>query len=192
MIVQKLKGNLVSLSPITIECAAKWTEWLNDLEVSLPLGADTYRNVNLLNQKEAVNEFSKQDSHCFSIIANESRTIIGRCLFFNLDPVNRNTFISIFIGDKKHWGKGYGEDALKLLLDYGFSLLNLNNISLGVYSFNKRAIECYKKVGFKEIGVRREARIIGGKAYDAHYMDMIAREYTPFYLGDLIEKVTGG
>ncbi|WP_408955420.1 GNAT family N-acetyltransferase [Natroniella sp. ANB-PHB2] len=53
----------------------------------------------------------------------------------------------------------------------------INNIFLRVYSFNKRAVSCYKKSGFKEIGRRREAYIIGNKKYDDIYMDILATEF---------------
>ncbi|MDO7205773.1 GNAT family protein [Paraclostridium bifermentans] len=62
------------------------------------------------------------------------------------------------MGDKDNWGNGYGKEALSLLLDFGFNLLNLNNIVLKVYSFNKQAIKCYSKIGFKEAGRLREAK----------------------------------
>lgn len=62
--------------------------------------------------------------------------------------------------------KGYGAEVLDLLLDYGFNYLNLNNIMLNVKSFNERAIACYKKVGFKEFGRRRESYFLNGKYYD--------------------------
>ncbi len=51
-----------------------------------------------------------------------------------------------------------------MLLDYGFNLLNLNNIMLGMFSLNERALACYQRVGFKEIGRRKQARIISEKS----------------------------
>ena len=69
------------------------------------------------------------------------------------------TYYKKLVGEKEYRDKGYGQDATKLLLDYGVNLLNLNSIMLGTFSFNERAINCYKKVGFKEIGRRRQARL---------------------------------
>ena len=73
------------------------------------------------------------------------------------------------------------------MLDYGFNLLNLNNIMLCVYSFNHRAINCYKKIGFKEIGRRRNSKFIGGKWFDGVFMDMLAEEFQSVYVKGLIE-----
>jgi len=94
--------------------------------------------------------------------------------------------LGIVIGEKDCWGKGYGQDAVRLLLDYAFNLLNLNSIMLGTFSFNERAIACYKKVGFREIGRRRQARIIGAKRFDAILMDILAEEYESVRLQNLV------
>ncbi len=69
-----------------------------------------------------------------------------------------------------------------MLLDYGFNYLNLNNIMLTVKSFNERAINCYQKVGFKEIGRRRKSYFLNGKYYDDIYMDILAEEFKESYI----------
>ena len=55
-------------------------------------------------------------------------------------------------------------------------------------AFNKRAIACYKKVGFKEIGIRRKARILCGKKYDLIFMDLLAEEFKSDFVARLIEQ----
>jgi len=100
--------------------------------------------------------------------------------------------LGIAIGEKAYWNKGYGQDATKLLLDYGFNLLNLNNIMLGVFSFNERAVNCYRKVGFKEIGRRRQARIIGGKKFDVILMDILAEEFESVYVKKFLQDQKTG
>ena len=64
-----------------------------------------------------------------------------------------------------------------LWLDYGFNFLRLHNIKLDVFSFNKQAIECYKKVGFKEYGVRHESYFLDGKWYDEISMEILEKDY---------------
>lgn len=114
--------------------------------------------------------------------------LIGLCVLFAIDKVDRKAMFGITIGEKSYWDKGYGQEATKLILDFGFNLLNLNNIMLGVFSYNQRAINCYKKVGFKEIGRRRQARIISGKKYDMVLMDILAEEFESVYVKKLIDK----
>ena len=95
-----------------------------------------------------------------------------------INHIHRTATLGIFIGEDKQWNQGYGTEAIKLLLDYGFRYLNLNNINLNVIEFNKRAQACYKKCGFKEIGKRRKANYTNGKYYDIISMDILAEEFT--------------
>ena len=179
---KKLVGAKCYLSPCRLEDAEKWTEWFNDLEVTIPLGDEAYTPSTLDGEKESIANIVKGNHHVFSIVELQTDMPIGRCMLFNIDQVNRAAMLGIVIGEKNYWGKGYGQDAIKLLLDYGFNLLNLNNIMLGTFSFNERAINCYRKVGFKEIGRRRQARIVGGKKYDTVLMDILAQEFESEYV----------
>ena len=88
----------------------------------------------------------------------------------------------IFIGDKDYREKGYGTEAIRLILDYGFNYLNLNNIKLDLMEFNERALACYKKCGFKEYGRRRKCRFINGKCYDVIEMDILSGEFKGSYI----------
>ena len=104
--------------------------------------------------------------------------MIGGCGLINPDHLNRTAEAGIFIGEKSCWNKGYGEEAMRLLLDYAFNILDFNNIMLNVYAYNTRAIRCYRKIGFREIGRRRRARRIQGRSYDILFMDILAQEFT--------------
>ena len=185
---KKLVGEKCYLSPISLEDAEKWTEWDSDLEFAIPLGEEAFMIFSLDKTKEIISNIIKKQDPVFSIIDLETDTPIGRCMLFSVDPINRKAMLGIGIGKKDYWNKGYGLDATKLLLDYGFNLLNLNNIMLGVYSYNQRAISCYRKIGFKEIGRRRRAKIIGGRMFDEVLMDILAEEFESVYVNKFIEK----
>jgi RimJ/RimL family protein N-acetyltransferase len=184
---RKLIGKKCYLSPCSLEDAEKWTEWDNDLEVTIPMGEEAYTPYSADKTKEIISNVIKKQDHVFSIVELKTDKPVGRCMLFAMDQVDRRAMLGIAIGDKTCWGKGYGQEATKLLLDYGFNLLNLNGIMLGVYSFNKRAINCYKKVGFKEIGRRRQARIIAGKKYDVVLMDILAQEFQSMYVNRFLK-----
>ena len=81
------------------------------------------------------------------------------------------------IGDKKYWNQGLGTETIKLLLDFGFNIHNLNNIMLTVFDYNKRAQKVYEKTGFKLIGKRRKAKFYNGKYYDELFMDALVSEF---------------
>ncbi len=185
---KKLVGELCYLSPCQPQDADKWTAWFNDLEVSLPLGDEAYMAIGLERMQEDVRSIVEHGEHIFSIVDLATDQLIGRGMLFALDRVNGGAMLGIVIGEKAFWNKGYGQDAVRLLLDYGFNLLNLNNVMLGAFSYNERAIQCYKKVGFREIGRRREARIVGEKRFDLVFMDILAAEFRSLY-NSQVEKV---
>ena len=175
MYFKKMIGKKCYLSPIDINDAEKYVEWLNDLEVTTNLGPIYYDMLNVENEKEIIKELSKK--HNYSIVDMETDELIGNCSFLEIDNLNQTGEVGIFIGNKNFWGKGYGTEALRLLLDFGFKVLNLHNIQLKVYEFNKRGMKCYEKTGFKVIGKRREALKRGNKAFDIIYMDILYEEF---------------
>ena len=183
---KKLAGAKCYLSPCRLEDAERWAEWFNDLEVTIPLGDEAFTPTSLEGEQEAIQGILKNHSHIFSIVDLETDETIGRCMFFNIDAINRTAMLGIVIGEKGHWDQGYGQEAVSLLLDYGFNLLNLHSVMLGTFSFNKRAIRCYEKGGFKLIGRRREARIIAGEKYDLVLMDILADQFESPYVKPLL------
>ncbi len=184
----KLIGDKCFLSPVSTEDAEKWAAWLNDLDVAIPLGDEAYTLTTLENEQESIAEIIKKQWKVFSICDRETNQAIGRIMLFSINQVDRSAMAGILIGEKSYWGKGYGQDAMRLILDYGFNLLNLNSIMLGVFAFNERAIQAYKRVGFKEIGRRRQARIIAGKMYDVILMDILAEEFMSPFVSRLMDE----
>jgi RimJ/RimL family protein N-acetyltransferase len=179
---RKLVGERCYLSPVSAEDAEKWAAWDNDLAVTIPLGDEAYTEYGLDREREAIASVISRQDHVFSIMACDTDEVIGRVMFFNINPTDRCAMLGIVIGEKTYWSQGYGQEAIRLILDYGFNLLNLNSIMLGAFAFNERAIACYTKVGFREIGRRRQGRIIGGRAYDVVLMDILAADFTSFSL----------
>jgi RimJ/RimL family protein N-acetyltransferase len=174
MYFKKLLGKKCYLSPIDVNDVEIFTEWLNDLEVIKYLILYP-QIISIENEKGFLEKLSKE--HTYSIIDNNTNELIGNCGYGDIDNLNQTGEVGIFIGNKKYWNKGYGTEALSLLLDYGFKALNLHNIFLKVYSFNERAIKCYEKIGFETIGKRREALLRGKERYDIILMDILHNDF---------------
>jgi RimJ/RimL family protein N-acetyltransferase len=187
---KKMVGERVYLSPIDPDDAEVYAKWINDLEVSIYLTSAP--NVYSLSKEKEILEQISKEGYNFAIIDSEKVKVIGNCGLMNVDNVNRKAELGIFIGEKDYWGKGYGTEAIELLLDFSFNILNLNSIMLIVRAFNKRAIRCYEKCGFKLIGKRREAAIIGPQKYDEYYMDILAGEFMKNYTLKKMEKLSAG
>ena len=171
---KKIIGDKVYLSPINKDDAAIYTKWLNDYEVAAGLGQ--YRLLISLESEKRILDSLTSEGHNYAIVLGETDTLIGNIGFLNIKQYNRSAEVGLFIGDKENRGKGYGAEALRLILDFGFKTLNFHNVMLYVHADNEIAIACYKKVGFKEIGRRRESKFKDGKYIDVVSMDILSTD----------------
>ena len=153
---------------------------MNDFSTTDYLGRSS--QIMTLEKEKEFLEKHIGDEATFNIVTLDEDKLIGTISIENIDHFNRRGTLGIFIGDKEEREKGYGTEAIRLILDYGFNYLNLNNIKLDVMAFNERAIACYKKCGFKEIGRRRKCVYIDGKYYDVVIMDILKEEFTGKYI----------
>jgi RimJ/RimL family protein N-acetyltransferase len=174
---KRLVGAKCYLSPVSQEDAEGWTKWDNDLDVAVPLGSEACTPVSIEKSREWIDLAIKKQDPIFSIIDLETDRLIGRVLLFGVSQIDRQANIGIVIGEKDYWDRGYGAEALSLMLDHAFNALNLNSVMLGTFDYNERAIACYRKLGFKLIGRRRQARILGERKYDLVLMDLLAEEF---------------
>ena len=173
---RRVCGEKCYLSPPDESDANRINAWDNDLEVLLGASMDGISTPASARYRTP-DQLPKMLDHMMMIVDLETDTPIGWCALFYRVPANRRAMLGIIIGEKSYWGRGYGEEAVRLTLDYGLNVLNLNSVELGVYAFNLRAIGCYEKVGFRRIGVHRQARILAGVPYDTISMDILASEF---------------
>ena len=174
---KKLVGEHIYLSPISVEDVEKYTEWMNGFETTDYTGRSSQIYTVENERKWLEGSIEDKLNQIFGIVALKDDKLIGNCGIHKIDSKNRNATLGIFIGDKGERSKGYGTETIKLLLDYGFNYLNLHEIQLDVMSFNKRAIRCYEKAGFKQYGRRRESEYVNGKYYDLISMDILKSEF---------------
>lgn len=173
---KKLVGERIYLSPMCIEDAETFVKWMSDRSVTDGVRG-THKLMNVELEREWIVENLRKGNYVFSIILKENDKLIGNCSINSVNLMDRTATLGILIGDEENRSNGYGAESLKLLLDYGFNILNLNNIALGVFSFNERAISCYKKIGFKEYGRRHECYYLDGKYYDEIFMEVLKKDY---------------
>jgi RimJ/RimL family protein N-acetyltransferase len=103
--------------------------------------------------------------------------LIGFIAFEEINWTDRDAYVSIGIGEPAFWGKGYGSDAMCLMLRYGFTELNLHRISLTVFEQNPRGIRSYEKCGFKHEGRIREFLLRDGRRSDMLHMGILRKEW---------------
>ena len=79
--------------------------------------------------------------------------------------------------DPEQQQKGYGSEAIGLLLELAFDYMNLNRVHLRVYSDNARAIACYEKCGFVREGIMRQDTFSCGEYRDTIIMSVLRDEW---------------
>jgi len=169
-------GEKVYLRAVDVEDIDNFVAWLNDEEVRQYLSMSL--PFNKTREKEFIDGLYKDDRNIIlGIVLKEDNSLIGNIGLHKISSIHRNAEIGIFIGDKRQWSKGYGTEALKLLIKYGFDQLNLHRIYLTVFDFNTRAMKAYEKVGFKKEGVYREHHYTNGKYCDVHFMSILKSEW---------------
>lgn len=114
----------------------------------------------------------------FTIVSKIGDIPIGKIY---LSRINRNEdsldITRIYIADKDQRGKGYGEEALRMILEYAFINLHMERVTLDHFTGNKIAADFYQKVGFQYEGIMRNAGKKNGKYVDLHLMSMLRAEY---------------
>ena len=175
-------GDLVRLSAADAEELAKaYATWTRDSELSRLFDS---RAAKLKSSKagtkffERMLEESSPAEHYFSIRSLADNRLLGD---INIDVINnwssRDSFVGLGIGNRDDWGKGYGTDAMKIILRFAFTELNLNRVTLTVFEYNPRAIRSYEKVGFKHEGRLRSALLKEGKRWDLLYMGILYEDW---------------
>jgi diamine N-acetyltransferase len=181
-------GERVALGPLSRKLVSLYQAWMNDIATQGWAGYPE-RPEPLSDERMEVwyeRAATDQDRMYFTIYEVDSWRSMGFCVLRDIDLKNRTAEFGLTIGDPADRGKGYGTEAVKLLLDLAFTGLGLNNVQLEVFEFNHAGLRAYQKAGFKEIGRRRRAYYMGGRFWDVVYMDCLAEEFSSPVLGRLL------
>ncbi len=155
----------------------KFFQWANDKEVTRYLFMGVMPNI-MENLEEWFEELRKSDKDVvFMIIDKKNNKEIGFCGFHEMRWLHRSSEFRIFICDKNYWDRGYGQEVAKLMLRYGFELLNFNRVWLGVNASHKRAVASYAKCGFAKEGLLREEIYRNSRYHDVVRMSILRKEY---------------
>ena len=171
-----LAGEKVYLRPLEREDAPVLLAYINDPDVTRTL--TFYRPVSAESVAEFIAKTGTDRNFVgFGIALKENDRLIGATDLRIGDYKDRNALFGISIGAKEEWNKGYGTEATRLIVGYGFQTLNLNRISLRVYEYNPRGVRAYEKAGFKREGVLRQEIYRDGRFWDAYVMGILRSEW---------------
>jgi diamine N-acetyltransferase len=175
-------GERVILRPFEKDDLVHIRKWANDPEIRRLTG-----EVNPMTQARADDFYervkSDRDREWFIIVVKDTGKVIGETGLLRMYSHWRTTDLSIIIGEKEEWGKGYGTEALNLMLDYAFGYLNFHRVAIGVVGFNERALHFYETLGFKREGIQRDGYYFNHAYHDFVMMSLLEDEFRALQSG---------
>ena len=172
-----LQGTFVCLRPQERSDAALFVRWWNDPEVLHWLHLSEGPTVTEESWLKA-HEARREDSQwALWIIESKDGFPIGQVGLHAIDPLHHRCSLHISIGEKDHWSKGYGTDAIRLVLRHAFESLGLRRIDLITDYDNERGVRCYEKCGFVREGVLRAHRLRYGEPLDMVTMAVLREDW---------------
>ncbi len=178
-----ITGTRVALGPIEQHALPLFYRWFNDFELlrTAGIGDGPWTMERVEAWCKRFN--SGSDEAWFMIYECKTGRPIGSAGLRDIDERHGTAEYAISIGEASARGKGYGTEATQLMLDYAFIARGLHSVLLDVAAYNPGGIRAYEKAGFREIGRRREADMMGGKRWDIVYMQALAKEFKSPVLG---------
>ncbi len=175
-----IRGEKVILRPIEREDVEIFLKWFNDPEITqyLLFGLPITRE----KEEKWIEETNlSEDSVVFVVESigdfGQLNFAVGNCGLHSINWVDRSATIGIAIGEKDCQRKGYGFEALNLLIKYAFETLNLNRISSSVVKFNEASLKLHQKLGFVVDGIRRKAKFRNGDYHDEIILGLLREDW---------------
>jgi RimJ/RimL family protein N-acetyltransferase len=174
-------GKLVRLTSDDPETMGKaFSRWGRDSEYMRLLGSDQAQLWSAKKFKEwheKEQEKEPPEGFLFNIRTLDGDTLIGFIGLFGIHWNHGDAWVGIGLGEREFWGRGYGTDAMRLILCYAFRELNLYRITLGAFAYNARAIRSYEKAGFIIEGRERQVINRDGSRWDVLEMGVMRAEW---------------
>jgi len=172
------KGKLVRLAPSTRDDAEVFARWSQDADYMRNLDTDYARPFSTESYIERFNPgHENPNSVIFHLRTLDDDRLIGFVALHTIEWNNQAGLLAIGIGEPSYRGRGYGADALRLVLRYAFDELNLHRIGLDVIANNTQAIRAYEQVGFRQEGVQRDAVLRDGQRHGRIIMGILRSEW---------------
>ena len=173
-----LRGERVDLRPLqTEDVDGPYHGWLNDYKVTRFLETGAFPTTRAALEQYVRSTAQHPDNVMLAIVDRATNAHIGNIKLGPIHPLHRRADVGIIIGDARFRGKGYGRDAMELMLVYGFERLNLHKITLGVYADHEAAVKLYQQLGFSIEGTLKEHLFRDGQFRDKYVMGLLREQY---------------
>ncbi len=155
-----------------------YVDWLNDKEVNRFL--ETRHTQQTLTSCTEFVKNCEQDpnSHLFAIFITDNDTHIGNVKIGNINPRYLNGQISLFLGNKTYWHKGYGTETVQLISQYAFQQLALHRLEAWCYQQNTASLRIFQANQYKIEGINKESIIVNNHYSDLYHLALLQHEFT--------------
>lgn len=173
-----LKGERIHLRSLSEQdLNNEYLQWLNDEEVCQFNSHAVFPNTEGKMRSYFAGLQNQQNTVVLAIVHIESKKHIGNISLQNINWVSRNAEFAILLGMKEYWGKGLAKEAMTLIIDYGFTRLNLHRIYCGTFEENIAMRKLAITLKMKEEGIRREAIFKNGTYHNIYEYGVLHNEY---------------
>jgi len=174
-----IKGKKVGFRAIEKEDLPLLRDWRN-----IPYLRKHFREpmeLNMLNQEGWWPKVTaSKNDFMFMVIELETGKPVGAAGLTYINWIVRSGEISLYIGKDETYidDEGLAEDSVRLLIKYGFEILNLNKIWTELYEFDNKKMAIYKKLGMQKDGVLRDNCFYRNRYWDSYLVSILRKEYT--------------
>ena len=175
--VAYLKGQLVNMRGLLRDDLDHVRGWWDSAEATRYMETGTRPTTDPM--LEAFYQTATDNPNAVVFVVEETKTgrPIGLSGLYEIFWPGRRAEFRILIGEPGAFDKGYGTEATRMTVDYGFVRLNMEVIHLGVNAANARAVRAYEKAGFVQEGLRRKFVYARGAYNDAVVMSILREDY---------------
>jgi ribosomal-protein-alanine N-acetyltransferase len=155
----------------------RYLSWMNDSAVN------QFLETRFVPQSlDSIADFVKrmtgrQDEPFFAICTVDGQEHIGNIKIGPINYRHRHADVSLLIGEKQYWGKGYATEAIGLITRFGFEVLNLNKLEAGCYEQNEGSARAFEKCGYSREGLLRGHLYLNGRETNCIRLGLRSAEY---------------
>ena len=172
----RLEGELVILRPRVDDDLPLFARWHGNPDVRHWLHMSEMPNQTLEVERQRWQIARNDPTRVSFVIETLGGVPIGNIGLIGVDVAHRRAELGIAIGEKGDWGRGYGTDAIRVILRFAFEVLNLRRVELITDIDNERGIRAYEKCGFVREGVLRAKRLRYGEPLDMLIMAVLRED----------------
>lgn len=184
-----LQGRRVRLGQVEPDVYAKaWARWGRNTAFYRNMSEESPIPWSIKKHQEWAEQAEPDGKRVrFHILARPDDRFIGFVGLYQVNTAHRDAWLGVGIGEAEYWSRGYGGEAMRLMLDYAFLELNLYRVTLDVFAYNARAIHLYEKLGFRVEGRERRWVQRDGERVDLIHMGILRREWLEQPTGEVMD-----